>query len=99
MLCDRYGMDLQELREWYNGYRFEEQAETVYNPVSLASFFSDGFKFKNYWFSTGTPSFLLELIKKKNFDFEDALTRPVSGIAFAAYEVDYVYAVLDCSHG
>ena len=81
---------LREIKNWYNGYRFEEQAETVYNPVSLASFFSDGFKFKNYWFSTGTPSFLLELIKKKNFDFEDALTRPVSGIAFAAYEVDRI---------
>ena len=81
---------LREIKNWYNGYRFEEQAETVYNPVSLASFFSDGFKFKNYWFSTGTPSFLLELIKKKNFDFEDALTRPVSGIAFAAYEIDRI---------
>ena len=81
---------LREIKNWYNGYRFEEQAKTVYNPVSLASFFSDGFKFKNYWFSTGTPSFLLELIKKKNFDFEDALTRPVSGIAFAAYEIDRI---------
>ena len=81
---------LKEIKNWYDGYRFEEQAETVYNPVSLASFFLDGCKFRNYWFSTGTPSFLLELIKKREFDFEDALTRPVSEIAFAAYEIDKI---------
>ena len=81
---------LKEIKNWYDGYRFEERAETVYNPVSLASFFLDGCKFRNYWFSTGTPSFLLELIKKREFDFEDALTRPVSEIAFAAYEIDKI---------
>ena len=81
---------LKEIKDWYDGYRFHAKAETVYNPVSLASFFTDNGEFKNYWFSTGTPSFLLELIKKKEFDFEDALTRPVSEIAFAAYETDKI---------
>ena len=48
---------LREIKNWYNGYRFHAQKETVYNPVSLASFFTDNGEFKNYWFSTGTPSF------------------------------------------
>ena len=52
---------LPEIKAWYDGYRFEEESETVYNPVSLAQFFVNSCKFNNYWFSTGTPSFLVEL--------------------------------------
>ena len=80
----------EEIKAWYNGYRFEESAKTVYNPVSLAKFFESGGKFNNYWFSTGTPSFLLELIKKQRFDFEEVLNNPVSNFAFDAYEIDRI---------
>ena len=45
---------LEKIRSWYNGYRFEEGSETVYNPVSVMSCLSAG-KFSNYWFETGTP--------------------------------------------
>ena len=76
------------IKRWYNGYRFEENAKTVYNPVSLAQFFQSDGKFKNYWFATGTPTFLLELMKKQRFDLEKALTSPVSNLAFDAYEID-----------
>ena len=81
---------LPEIKAWYDGYRFEETAESVYNPVSLASFFGNGGKFNNYWFSTGTPSFLLELVKKTRFDFDNALTKPVSAMAFNAFEIDKI---------
>lgn len=77
-----------EIKEWYDGYRFEAGTETVYNPVSLAKFIQSGGKFNNYWFSTGTPSFLLELIGRKRFDLEDVLKSPVSAFAFDAYEVE-----------
>jgi predicted small metal-binding protein len=79
---------LDKLKLWYNGYRFEEDADTVYNPVSIGKFFESGGKFKNYWFETGTPSFLLKLAKKQQFDFEKELTQPVSELAFASYEID-----------
>ncbi len=79
---------LGEMKQWYNGYRFEENAATVYNPVSIAQFFRNGGKFDNYWFATGTPTFLLELAKKSRFDFENALTQPVSRIVFDSYEID-----------
>ena len=55
---------LEQLRVWYNGYRFEENAEKVYNPVSINNFF-DRNKFENFWFSTGTPTFLVNLLKKE----------------------------------
>ena len=81
---------LQELKAWYDGYRFEEESETVYNPVSLAQFFTNSYKFNNYWFSTGTPSFLMELVKRTRFDFENVLSRPVSAVAFEAFEIDKI---------
>ena len=79
---------LTEIKRWYDGFRFEENADTVYNPVSLASFFISGGKFKNFWFATGTPSFLIKLIKKAKFDFERTLNEPASELSFAAYDVD-----------
>jgi hypothetical protein len=77
-----------EIKKWYNGYRFEENAKTVYNPVSLAYFFEKGGKFNNYWFSTGTPSFLMELTKQKDFNFESALKEAVPQVAFNAFEIN-----------
>ena len=79
-----------KLKEWYNGYRFHANSQTVYNPVSIAKFFESNGEFNNYWFSTGTPSFLLELAKKRDFDFERVLTNPVQGVAFSAYEIDRI---------
>lgn len=46
------------MRLWYSGYRFEENAEPVYNPVSVNMFF-DQREFKIFWFATGTPTFLI----------------------------------------
>ena len=77
-----------KIKEWYNGYRFHKNAKTVYNPVSFAKFLESGGEFKNYWFSTGTPSFLLELTKQKDFDFQAALNEPVPEVAFSAFEID-----------
>ena len=79
-----------EIKAWYNGYRFHSSSATVYNPVSLAKFFESGGEFNNYWFSTGTPTFLLELIKKQRFNFEEVLNTPVSNFAFDAYEIDRI---------
>ena len=76
-----------KIKKWYNGYRFEENSKTVYNPVSLAQFFENRGKFNNYWFSTGTPSFLMELTKQKDFNFESALKEAVPQVAFNAFEI------------
>ena len=79
---------LPEIKAWYDGYRFHADCESVYNPVSLAKFFDFGGEFGNYWFSTGTPSFLMELVKKTKFDFDNILSKPVSAMAFNAFEID-----------
>jgi hypothetical protein len=91
-VCREQKMDkaalLDKLKLWYNGYKFHKNAETVYNPVSIGKFFESGGEFKNFWFETGTPSFLLKLAKKQQFDFERELSQPVSELAFASYEID-----------
>ncbi|MFM7457298.1 MAG: AAA family ATPase, partial [bacterium] len=56
---------LEQLRHWYNGYRFSEAEQRVYNPFSTLSFF-DTMKFTNFWFATGTPSYLVSLVKQHN---------------------------------
>ncbi|MEY4108109.1 MAG: hypothetical protein RL181_2451, partial [Bacteroidota bacterium] len=54
---------LDQMREWYNGYCFEENAEKVYNPMTVNTFF-DRKEFENFWFATGTPTFLVQLLKQ-----------------------------------
>ncbi len=73
---------LDDLRAWYNGYRFHPDAPTVYNPVSLMKCLMDG-EFRNYWFETGTPSFLVRLLRDQPVDLGD-LTVPET--AFAVYD-------------
>ncbi len=65
-------IDREELRRWYNGYTWDLQTY-VYNPFSLLSFFSDFNHYQNYWFSTGTPTFLIDELKKHQLThFEQA---------------------------
>ena len=51
-LCERYGMDMQELKSWYDGYSFEG-APSIYSPRSVVSCMRFG-KFGNYWNQTET---------------------------------------------
>jgi hypothetical protein len=62
---------LDKMRFWYNGYRFHHIAATVYNPISVNLFFYSK-EFRNYWFQTGTPTFLINLLKKSGaFQFSE----------------------------
>ncbi len=55
----------EEIKRWYNGYYFHHSAPSVYNPYSVLSLFRHR-EFNNYWFETGTPTFLLDLLQEKN---------------------------------
>ena len=56
-----------KLKEMYDGYHFCEDSVGVYNPFSILNTFKVN-KFKEYWFETGTPTFMVDVIKKTNFD-------------------------------
>ena len=62
---------LGQIKHWYNGYSWGGKV-SVYNPFSLLNFFADNGSFQNYWFSTGTPTWLVRLAKEKFlYDFSD----------------------------
>jgi len=57
--------DMDKIQEWYNGYKW--LGEGVYNPFDILLFIDKDFAYKNYWFSTATPTFLLKLINKNGY--------------------------------
>lgn len=57
------------LKEDYDGYHFSEDAPGVYNPFSLLNTFFKN-KYGNYWFETGTPTYLVELLKVSDFPLD-----------------------------
>jgi hypothetical protein len=59
--------DKVKVKEWYNGYRWDENANTVYNPFSILGFFNNGGKYVNFWYSTGTPTFLMKKSREERF--------------------------------
>ena len=63
-----------KLAQWYDGYHFHPKAAGVYNPFSLLNTLKS-LDFRKYWFSTGTPTFLVKYLDAGKFNLSD-----VSGI-------------------
>ena len=61
---------LETLKHNYDGYHFAEDLTDVYNPFSLLNAFAAG-KISDYWFDTGTPSFLIQMLRKFNTDIRE----------------------------
>lgn len=53
-----------QIKDWYNGYSFGSRVSTVYNPFSFMNAL-EAQSFKNFWFQSGTPTFLIEELKKE----------------------------------
>ena len=58
-------VNIEEVKEWYNGYNF--LGSKVYNPFDVLLYL-DKKEIRNYWYETGTPSFLIKLIKQKEYN-------------------------------
>ncbi|WP_299022953.1 ATP-binding protein [uncultured Tepidimonas sp.] len=56
------GLDRDEIRRWYNGYRW--LGESVYNPFDVLLLLQER-TFRAYWFETGTPTFLVDLLRSR----------------------------------
>ncbi|BDD12854.1 ATPase AAA (plasmid) [Fulvitalea axinellae] len=65
---------MRNMKDWYNGYAWAE-GQGIYNPFSILNFFKKA-RFDNYWFSTGTPTFL---------------TKALTDARIPAYELESVY--------
>ena len=74
VLADEQNLTYQEalaaLKQWYDGYLFHPAGEGMYNPFSLLSAFVKK-EIKSYWFSTGTPTFLVNYLKEAHYYIPD----------------------------
>ena len=79
------GLDRDDIRRWYNGYRW--LGESVYNPFDLLLLF-DKRDFRPYWFETGTPTFLIDVLTRRGY-FSPALSRQHTSLELlSAFDVD-----------
>jgi len=92
LLADKQNMTFDEVIEQmiqqYDGYHFALNTESLFNPFSVLNTLKFG-NFRNYWFQTGTPTYLVDLLKKSDYD----LRLLVDGIevkpsAFTEYRAD-----------
>ena len=82
------GQDFAKIQKWYNGYKF--LGEGVYNPFDILLFIQKGFEFRNYWFSTATPTFLLKLIEKNNYFLPNLENIIKDDKMLDSFDVDYI---------
>ena len=95
-LADKNKVDRTEYREtirqWYNGFRFHEDSTTVYNPVSIGMFMNEGGKFTNFWFSTGSPSFIFQVLKRQEVNFFKTMNEFVPDFLLDSFDVTSMQA-------
>jgi len=84
---------LDKLRNFYNGYKFAKNAETVYNPISIMKHFGNDGDFRVFWAETGTPSFLANYINKNGVDIADIENMVFSPESFGKYNEDEIFLV------
>lgn len=77
----------EAMRHWYNGYQFSKVPQTVYNPFSVLMYLLDK-DLRNYWFETGTPLFLVNLIKTKEYNIKDLDHAEIHADSLASFEID-----------
>jgi hypothetical protein len=86
-------VDKEKMKKWYNGYRWHRNGNTLYNPFSILNFFGKNGDYANFWYATGTPTFLMKLCKENklydishvklkaftlsNFDIENLQAMPI----------------------
>ena len=82
------GVDWEELRRWYNGYGF--LGEAVYNPFDILLFISEGHSYRNYWFETGNPSFLIKLFQRQRYFLPDLEQLEVSEEILDSFDIERI---------
>ena len=76
---------IAEIKKWYNGYSWDGSTY-VYNPFSILNFFAKR-AFRDYWFSTGTPTFLMKMIKDKRYTTFDIENKTIFEDELDKYEI------------
>lgn len=76
-----------QIKEWYNGYKFSKNGEMVYNPFSTLKLLESK-DFSAHWFETGTPTFLIDLVSKRQFDLSNLEQINVDIQSFSSFDIE-----------
>jgi hypothetical protein len=79
------GLDRDRIRLWYNGYNWG--GEAVYNPFDLLLFL-DSRKFRPYWFNTGTPTFLVDMLTERKVFLPELERLDASDSLLSTFEIE-----------
>jgi len=82
------GVDLERMKNYYNGYNFLK--DDIYNPFDTLQFIAHNFKYRNYWFATGTPTYLIKLIKENNYYLPNLLDLEVGEELLDSFDVENI---------
>lgn len=79
---------MREIKDWYNGYSWDGK-NFLYNPFSILNLFYTE-RFDNYWFSTGTPTFLIKFIKETKSNVTGFENIEVDNTLFDSYDIENI---------
>ncbi len=85
------GADMEKVKSWYNGYNYF--GDKVYNPFDILLFISNRFEFRNYWWSTGNPSFLIDMLKTGEYYIPDIEHFEATDEIMDSFDVDKIELV------
>ena len=77
----------QRLKRQYDGYHFSEEMIDVFNPFSVLNALSEK-KLKDYWFASGTPTYLMRLLDRNKTNMQEILCKQYDGAYFMDYKAD-----------
>ena len=77
----------EKMKTWYNGFRFSKIEEYVYNPISVLKLF-DIKEFEQFWFKTATPTFLINLIKEKDYIVSEIEKLELTDTDFDVFDIE-----------
>ena len=80
------GVDMERVKEWYNGYNF--MGDRVYNPFDILQFIKNDCMFKNYWWVSGNPYFLITLLKQQNYSIPNLEHITVGEELLSTFEIE-----------
>ncbi len=82
-------VNLEQVKKWYNGYNFLGE-EKVYNPFDILLFLDNNKEFDNYWFKSGTPTFLIKLLEKRNYNTLEFENLQVSSSILESFDIENI---------
>ena len=91
VMAKKYGCTKDEmymlLKKQYDGYHFSEGMTDIFNPYSVLNALNDK-KLDDYWFATGTPTYLIKLINRHKTNIKDIVSKSYAKKYFMDYKAD-----------